>query len=351
MTFTDEKNDGAADHRRCAVKATPQLPTAPSPNDGKGQGSLAKQASRCMPAPSPIDQLAELQVRRKFYIAVVNKQTNAAKALVRRALGWRYDDEEAGREKMNARAARIVAAALAGKEQAPEDASAFGNLAFDLATVAAAIEPCKTARHIIELEMQRIARKLPVYPWAKSVRGLGERALAVVVAEAGDLSGYPTKGHLWKRLGLAPLDGKAYSTWRSKGGLSAEQWTDAGYSPRRRAEIYALISEPLLRGQTPVSGPYRAIYDRRRQRTAESHPDWTDAHSHMDALRVMTKYLIRDLWSEWRRAAGIDLPAMASDYVPPVRQTDRRRKAEKKMPLADAEMPTGGGELATEEPT
>lgn len=266
-----------------------------------GRQPCAEKAEIALPVSASLDQLAELQVRRKFYIGVVNKQTNAVKALVRRALGWRYDEDEDDREKTNGRAARIVAAALAGKPQKPEDADVFGALAFDLATVAAAIEPCTKARHEIELEMKRVVRKLPVYQWAKEVKGFGELGLAVVVAEAGDLSAYPKKGHLWKRLGLAPFEGKAYSTWRMKGGLTAEDWTEAGYSPRRRAEIYAVISEPLFRQQTVCAGSYRAIYDRRRELTAETHPDWTKAHSHMDALRVMTKYLLRDLWREWRR--------------------------------------------------
>jgi hypothetical protein len=341
--------DDAAGHPDSAAEAVASVPAASSPKDELGHSERAEEAADPMPDPSPndgaagrkanatssemlpaassamIDHLAELQVRRKFYIGVVNRQTNAAKALVRRALGWRYDAEDAGREKLNARAARIVAAALAGKEQKAEDAAAFGALAFDLATIAAAIEPCTTARHEIELEMKRTARKLPVwFAWAKDVKGLGELGLAAIIAEAGDLSGYPKKGHLWKRLGLAPLDGKAFSTWRMKGGLTAEQWTDAGYSPRRRAEIYAVISEPLFRAQSVASGSYRAIYDRRREHTAETHPDWTKAHSHMDGLRIMTKYLIRDLWAAWRALHAV--PIQAASLVP-ANLSENRREA------------------------
>lgn len=347
MTFTDLTMNAVEGRLTRADEARRNMPTT-APNDGKGQITNADKAENALPDPSPkaakgllkgadkagalmpdaapvaergrariaykarnelplpalIDQLAELQVRRKFWIGNVNKQTNAVKALVRRGLGWRYDEDEGARDKVNARAARIVAAALAGKEQKPEDAAIFGALASDLAAVSAAIAPCAAARHEIELEMKRIARKLPVYQWAKEVKGLGELGLAVIIAEAGDLSSYPKKGHLWKRLGLAPLEGKAYSTWRMKGGLTAEDWTEAGYSPRRRAEIYAVISEPMFRAQSVAQGPYRAIYDRRREATAINHPDWTKAHSHMDGLRIMTKYLIRDLWNAWKEQAA-----------------------------------------------
>lgn len=306
--------DDASGHAICADKAFPPVPAA-STHAETGQLVTAMQAIRSLPVSASLDKLAELQVRRKFYISVVNKQTNAVKALARRSLGWRYDEEEDDREKVNARAARIVAAALSGKEQKPEDEAIFVRLADDLAAVTKAISPCQNARHEIELEMKRIVRKLPIFAWAKSVHGLGELGLAVILAEAGDLSGYPKKGHLWKRLGLAPFEGHAYSTWRMKGGLNAEEWTAAGYSPRRRAEIYAVISEPLFRANTVAQGPYRAIYDRRRALTAETHPDWTKAHSHMDGLRVMTKYLLRDLWREWRRADDF-LPDGALHQVP-----------------------------------
>ncbi len=358
MTFTDPNTNAAEGHGTNAKMAVAVLPTA-APNDGKGHSTFAEKAGLIVTDPSPhaaegqdkfadkvdvgmpdaapvaeagwrslvvmtksevpvsalIDHLAELQVRRKFWSSCINKQTNAAKALVRRAMGWRYDADEGDRAKVNSRAARILAAALAGKDQKAEDAAVYQALAADLKAFGHAIEPCQRQRHEIELDMKRAARKLPIYAWAKAIPGLGELGLAIIIAEAGDLSGYPKKGHLWKRLGLAPFEGRAFSTWRMKGGLSAEQWADAGYSPRRRAEIYAVISEPLFRANSAAQGDYRAIYDRRRASTAIAHPDWTKAHSHMDGLRVMTKYLLRDAWREWRRASP-RLPEKA-DVEPP----------------------------------
>lgn len=304
MTSFDFTN--AAEGRRTAAgEAREALPTA-APVAERGRAFCADKAKRAMPLPAIIDQLAELQARRKFWIGTVNKQTNAVKALARRALGWRYDEEEASRDKVNARAARIVAAALAGKEQKPEDEAIFGSLSADLAAVSMAIQPCQAAREAIEKDMKRLARQLPIYAWAKAIRGFGDLGLAILAAEAGDLGTYPKKGHLWKRLGLAPYEGRAYSTWRVNGGLSADDWVEAGYSPRRRAEIYSGISQPLFRQQTIINGPYRQAYDRRRALTAETNPDWSKAHSHMDALRVMTKRLVRDAWQEWKNGEHCD---------------------------------------------
>lgn len=328
----------SAGHSTHAEEASSSLPAGHGGEEG--HLVIAEKAIAGVPASPFVDQLAELQVRRKAYIGAVNKQTNAVRALVRRALGWRYDGEEGDRKKVNDRAARIVTAALNGKNQKAEDAAVFGALAADLAVFAATIEPMRKARHEVELEMKRQARKLPVFPWAKEVKGLGELGLAVIVAEAGDLAKYPKKGHLWKRLGLAVHEGKAYSTWRSKGGLTAEQWTAAGYSPRRRAEVYAVISEPLFRAQSVAAGPYRGIYDRRRETTATAHEDWTKAHSHMDGLRVMTKYMVRDLWVAWRRAQGL-VPQRVATSLPAAE--DIRWEADNGEPLAaNAGLPTGG---------
>jgi hypothetical protein len=42
--------------------------------------------------------------------------------------------------------------------------------------------------------------------------------------------------------------------------------------------------------------PYRVTYDMRRAHTAVTHPEWTDGHSHNDALRIAAKAILRDLW-------------------------------------------------------
>lgn len=260
--------------------------------------------------------LQELQVRRKFFIGLATKQGNAAGALVRRALGWTPEAPDAGA--IVARAERIVAWGVSGSNKLkPEDAAVAAALGGDLAVIRGCLAPVEAARHQVELEMARQARKLPVAAWAAGVTGFGERALAVLVGEAGDLSAYATRDKLWRRLGLAPYEGKAGKTWRigREGSLTAEQWTDYGYSGRRRAQVYALIDEPLFRHQTHRAGPYRAVYDHRRARTAETHPDWTPARAHADALRIMTKQLVSDLWSEWRRADVVS-PGAAMDAVP-----------------------------------
>ena len=261
--------------------------------------------------------LQELQVRRKWCIGLMNKQTNASGALVRRAIGFRGDMEEADRAKITARAAKILAAALSGKEQAEDDADVAEVLSADFAVVALALAPLQKRRAEIEKEMEKLAKQLPIYAYAKAVKGFGDLALAVLVGESGDFSIYSSDDKLSKRLGLAPHEGKAYSTWRKEGGLTAEDWIEAGYNPRRRAEVHACIAEPMAKHQLEsaeksgteygrAKGPYGEVYIRRRERTAITHPDWTKAHSRNDALLVMSHKLVSDLWKVWRRANFVE---------------------------------------------
>lgn len=257
-------------------------------------------------------QLAELQVRRKHYIRTANKLTNSIGALVRRELGWSNDAADA--EAIKGQAAKIVSAFMDGKE--PGHAVA-DTLAGDLMVTREMLAIAERTRAAIELEMKRLVRKLPAYAFVKSVAGFGELAFAVLVGETGDLANYSKPDKVWKRLGLAPFEGKAYSNWRRQGGLTAEQWKAAGYAPPRRAEMFAVVEDPLFRHQSSRSGPYHAVYLARRAHTAETHPDWTKGHSHGDAKRIMLKRLVSDLWSEWRRASLVVPNKGPEDMCPP----------------------------------
>lgn len=238
-----------------------------------------------------IDAIGNLQRRRRFWIKAEVKLVNSFQALIRLSLGAKREDEKA-----NARARQIAAAALAGKPL--PDEVAF--LEADALSFREMMLPIEKARGALERDMKRAVRKLPGAEFAASVKGFGELGFAVIVGEAGDLSGYPSKGHLWQRLGLGLHNGQSGGTWRREGGLSNDDWTAFGYSAQRRAEVFATVQDSLFRWQTHSGGPYRAVYDRRRARAAEAHPDWRPARLHADAGRVMVKALIKDLWRAWR---------------------------------------------------
>jgi hypothetical protein len=331
-----------------------------------------------------VEYLQELQVRRKFYISVINKQTNAAKALVRRALGQQWTDDEDSRAASSKRAADIVSAAISGAIQKPENAAVASALAADLEVVARGIEGFVAAREVIEKEMERAARSLPIWKaWGEPVRGFGAKGLAIIIAEAGDLSQYPEKGHLWKRFGLAPFGGRAYSTWRMKGELTADDWTEAGYSPRRRAEAFACIAAPLIKAR----GHYKDVYDLRvvheyvkamerglipASSAAVTVKDWADkgkpqllkvaridpkihisaAHINARANRYMTKIFLRDLWREWNREKSVFLVPEKAEHPLPTPDTHQREamqsapeKADFGVPIADTNRRKAGCSL------
>ena len=152
--------------------------------------------------------------------------------------------------------------------------------------------------------MRAIARSLPVWERVAQIPGFGDLGLAVLVAEAGDdLSAYPHHEHLWSRLGLAPFQGKAGSTWRRSGGLTKQQWTDEfRYNPIRRGTIAGDVGLPLFFAKS--SNAYGAVYTARRAHTASTRPEWTALHSHNDARRIMTKALVKDVWRAWRDRAS-----------------------------------------------
>ena len=152
-----------------------------------------------------------------------------------------------------------------------------------------------------ETRLRRYARRLPVWPWAASVRGFGELGLAQIVGEAGDLANYANPAKLWKRMGLAVLpDG---TRQRNIAGVTAEQALAIGYVARRRSTM-AVIGDSLMKGNG--DGPYRTYYLAEKERQRALHPELRPIAFHSRALRHMEKRLLVDLWAAWRRCAPSD---------------------------------------------
>ena len=173
-----------------------------------------------------------------------------------------------------------------------------------------------------EKEMVAMAKRLPIAKWINSVPGLGMLGVATIIAETGDLSKYPNVAKVWKRLGYAPYNGLAGSTWKrpkwrnGEPALSAEEWTENPFNSKRYGMLFS-ISDSLLRkqwigkaktedGKGRADGKYGEVYEKRRAHTAITHPEWTPKHSQMDGLRIMMKEVVKDLWLEWNRVTKLD---------------------------------------------
>ncbi len=286
--------------------STPVPPAAVAPSaDGVGRVTGDTQGGSAPTIGATCTAIQELQVRRVFYIRRINMMDNAMRALVRRLLGWRWEIPEAERSKINARAARIVAALQSGKPLKDDDQRIGDAVRGDVMTVVAARTPLVAARDDVESAMRKMAQSMPVWAWGKDIAGFGPLGLAVIIGEAGDLSNYATVSRLWKRLGLAVINGE-----RQRKKASAEDAIAHGYNPRRRAEVWSCVGDPLFKHQSARvdketglvlrdPGPYRIVYDRAKAAFLER--GTTKKHAHDHGMRLATKELIKDLWVAWWR--------------------------------------------------
>jgi len=191
--------------------------------------------------------------------------------------------------------------------------SMMNGMGHELAPSAAAVSaPFIQARSLIaeqrsdcEKQMKKMAKELPVWSWVKEIRGFGELSLAGIIGETGDLNNYSTPSKLWKRLGLAVING---GRQRKVAGVEA---LEHGYAPHRRSLVWNLgdtMIKGVIRkvndddgedtGERVSLNEYGAIYLARK--AYESDRVETKAHAHNRAERYMEKRLILDLWKAWR---------------------------------------------------
>lgn len=163
-----------------------------------------------------------------------------------------------------------------------------------------------SARRDLDREMERDVRMLPIWPRVAATKGLGAQGLASIIGEAGDLSNYSSHSKLWKRLGLAVINGERQR--RAQGATAIAH----GFRPSRRAIVWQ-VGNSLLRAQSErrdqrtgavirEAGSYRLGYDARKayERTRVA----TAAHAHNRATRYMEKKLVRNIWLAWRAIEG-----------------------------------------------
>lgn len=277
------------------------------------------------PLRADIAALIENQKMRVFCIKSQSRCDRSTEAFISRYLGYRNEMDEKDRKKLFQTASAIRKSVEKGTEigvSSVTPVSPQTDVEKAVSVCTPIILASATSRAIwdelrskTEADMRRRAKTLPVYEWVKSIKGFGELGLAIIVGEAGDLSNYATVPRLWKRLGLAVIDGE-----RQRRVSDPEKAAQHGYNPRRRAEIWTL-ADSMFRHQwtgdkdadgkdpkktgNPIAvaahatGPYGEAYWARKQQT-EGRDGWSAARRENDARRVMTKQLIEDLWNAWK---------------------------------------------------
>lgn len=296
--------------------------------------------------PTTAEIVAEIRAahrQRRFAMKIQQKLDRALESFVRRnATDWHPDLPEAERTKINNKVKEMIKDTRAGKSDLMVEV---------IATSDRARAPADELRNTNEKRMEKLAETLPVYAWAEGIRGIGALGLATIVAECGDLSNYPNVAKVWKRLGYAPYDGLAGSTWKRQTwrprALTAEEWIANPFSGER----YALTAQIALwlrnaqwigkakseDGVGKPNGIYGEAYAARRARTAVTHPDWSDGHADKDALRVMFKKFLLDLWVAWREYAGQSEHSARSGLEP-------------KKPMPSAPIPAASADLKSIDP-
>lgn len=161
------------------------------------------------------------------------------------------------------------------------------------------------ARKVPEKELEKLAKKLPIWPLPADMRGVGPLSLAQIVAEAGPIGQYRNPSCLWKRFGLAVENGRAPRPTRGE---------KLGFAPQRLALMY-VVGDNLVKTN---AGPYRKLYDERKQYELDRMPDMAPWLAHRRAKRYIEKRLLRELWKLWRMtclsvsSSSTERPALVS---------------------------------------
>ena len=154
--------------------------------------------------------------------------------------------------------------------------------------------PLEEQRKGYEKTLAKLGKGLPIAHVCDDIKGVNSMTLASIVGECGDLSAYPSVAGVWKRAGLAVIEGERQ---RKKAGDAALLH---GYAPSRHA-VFWNIGAALIKaqGKDDAAGPYRKVYDERKE--YERPRVESDGHAHNRAMRYMVKRLMKHLTLEWRR--------------------------------------------------
>lgn len=233
---------------------------------------------------------------------------NQIKGYTRSALGFNASADEKARKEIRELAGKIADAVIDGKPTADFDPLVVANVIAFARPYASALQSQHDEINELTKQMTTIAATLPVAAWVKSVKGFGFGNLALIVGECGDLGNYSTPAKVWKRMGLAVINGVAQG--KLPKGSPKELWIEHGYNKERRSVAWNL-------GQCLIKkdNAYRALYDERR--VIEDARCETPMAAFRRAQRYVEKRAIRDLWVRWNKP-GSPMPNPLESHLPPL---------------------------------
>jgi len=352
----DASGDSGPAALRTPRNRTPGIPNIGAINDdadrGEGQSRFDLHRINALAAPTiheVVAQLRALQKRRQLCITEVNGAVSRIDHLIAGVIG--FDQTEKSKKAAFDRARTFrLAVEKGGEGQHQGDTQPRPALSALIPTiiVSAASRPAWTnLRKTIEAETERLAELLPGQAFIKSVAGFGPLGYGVLQGWCTDPIGeYRTVSGLWKRLGVAVIDGHRQKGIAGKR-KDDEEARKLFFPAKARGDVYTFLSDTMLRAQwraerlacvpcdkptsivwkeqAPVCkecglvgsaddvilahpiGHYGEVYARRKAHTAprilatenldsKDQAKWTPARCDNDARRIMSKALLRDLW-------------------------------------------------------
>lgn len=204
----------------------------------------------------------------------------------------------------------------------------------NVARTAALVDMLAKAEHQAVLNLNKLLREHPLGPWIKAQKGVGEKTAARLLAVVGDpylnmaTGEVRTISQLWAYCGHGDPDRRKFK------GMSQDDLFRLG-NPTAKKRVWLIATAILKAGggeekailaahdhTTPAS--LASVYYQRKAATegrehatecvrcgpsgepAQPGSPWSDAHRHADALRIVGKEFLRELWIEAKR---IHVPA------------------------------------------
>lgn len=178
----------------------------------------------------------------------------------------------------------------------------------DIARLKDIVDSLKKIEHQAVLNLERAMRRHPLGPWAKAQKGIGDKTMARLLAAIGDPYVNLQTGETRTVSQLWAYCGHGDPSRRKRKGMTQEDALALG-SPTAKKRLY-LIAEACLKAQ----GHYADVYYARKAvnegrlhaadcvrcgpsgNPALAGTPWKDSHRHADALRIVGKEILKDLW-------------------------------------------------------
>lgn len=200
----------------------------------------------------------------------------------------------------------------------------------NVARTAALVDMLVKAEHQAVLNLNKLLREHPLGPWIKAQKGVGEKTGARLLAVVGDPYVNMQTGEVRTVSQLWAYCGHGDPGRRKHKGMSQDDLFRLG-NPTAKKRVWLIATATLKAGggeEKAIVGPSgdqsthaslaSVYYTRKKATEGREHSTecvrcgpsgkpalpgspWSDAHRHADALRIVGKEFLRDLWLEAKR--------------------------------------------------